>query len=390
MRRAMPGIVVLLLAGHAAHAASYRIVSAVTACIDPAATLVLGDAALIARRPAAWRAAVEQRGQCVTIRPGADWERILSTGPLILLRRTPPQPGLPPLYFRNGTVTSVQDPVPGMVAAGTTDPLAPVAAADDRIATEPLPPVAAASQSTRPETPPMPAAQGNPDSTLMDVAANPSNLDRAMQQGYVVGFVAAMLLLVLLVMVIAGIIWTILRTRLFRDVGMPGFTPQITSGLSPALAAGAGTPTLTRRVVLTEERPAAGMATASAQQLSTPGLALPPVVPPPPVDASDYRRHCIAMLDAAGWQTSVREVDGKDTPDLVAERDGRVMALQCLPMEPAVDEDAIDCACMARERQRADIAAVVTNASFTGSAKRLALQTGVVLLHADELASFAA
>ncbi|WP_428377922.1 restriction endonuclease [Lichenicoccus sp.] len=433
MRQAMPGIVVLLVAGHPADAASYRpadaasyrIVSPVTACIDPRSTLALSDAALsgaarVGQRSPAWRGAVQRQGHCVAIEPGAHWERILGAGPLMLLRRTPPMPGLPPLYFPAGSASLVPDgkpapdqPDPGpansVAAAGPPaqepEPATDAAgAADSPIRTEPLPAPATATPpstfpsafpSTQAEALPMPGSQGDADVSLMDVTTNSATLGRAMQQGYVVGFAAAMLLIVLLLAIVAGIAWAILRnTRLSRAARLPGHGPHATAGLSPALLAGAA-PTATRRIVLSDETrhletTPAHPASRASPQPSHPELALPPATAPPPADATDFGRHCIALLDKAGWQTSVRPIAGQGMPDLVAERDGRVMALQCLPVEPAVDEEAVDCACMARERQQADSAAIVSDASFTAPAKRLALQAGIALLHADELAAFAA
>nr|WP_321984626.1 restriction endonuclease [uncultured Lichenicoccus sp.] len=408
----MPGIVVLLLAGHAAHAASYRIVSAVNACIDPKAALALGDAALVSQHSSAWQAATQRQGHCVVIRPGARWERILANGASMLLRRTPPLPGLPPLYFPAGNADLAADDRrvaavdPGSLGAGGAPDRAlpaaapgPAAGNDSPITTEALPaPASATLPSTQSETPPMPAPQGDADTSLMDVTTNSANLERAMQQGYVIGFVAAMLLIALLLAVIAGIVWAILRNaRLTREAGLSSFGTQAASGLMPVFALGANPGAPARRIVLTDDRsatePAMRPPPPALFELQRPEPALPhlpPVPPPPPADAAEFRNLCIALLDAAGWQTSVRTVDSQAMPDVVAERDGRVLALQCLPVEPAVDEDAIDCTCMARERQQADQAAIVSDASFTPAAKRLALQTGIVLLHADELAAFAA
>ncbi len=406
MRQAMPGIIVLLVAGHHADAASYRIASPMTACIDPRSTLLLQDARVAAQHPAAWLAAMQRHGHCVAVQPGARWERILGSGALLLLRRTPPIPGLPPLYFPAGSESLVPDNPAETAASGELDAVAqpepaarisatdaPPIGDDDQISTEPLPaPASDPSTSIPPpltETLPMPATQGDADTSLMDITANSANLERAMQQGYAVGFVATMLLIGLLVAVVAGIVWTILRNaRLSREAALPILGSHAAAGLSPVLAAGrlparrVARNDETRRLETTQVQP--------SPVLALPELALPPVAPPPPADAADFRSHCIGLLDAAGWQTSVRPVAAQAMPDVVAERNGRVLALQCLPAMPAIDEEAIDRACMARERQQADSAAIVSNASFTAPAKRLALQTGIVLLHADELAAFAA
>ena len=421
MRQAMPGIVVLLLAGHGAQAASYRVVSPVYACIDRHAAVVLGDAGPGDVLASPRNMAIRRQGHCLSIVPGARWERILSTGGLVLLRRAPPVPGLPPLYFRADAVAEVTDngfadpsspggPAPdgnvpaadpghGLAASSASG--ATVAASEPPIVTEPLLPPAPLPTNLA-----LTAPQAETDQSLTAVTTNSVNLAKAMQQGYVVGFLAAMLLLALVVAVLAVVAWTLLRNaRAARDAGFIGVDRDGAGGLSPILAGGpgggsSGGSSRIRRLVMTDERrkeapvevidASGSQSTQTTPPPATHRSALPPLVPPPPRDPSGYRAHCIALLEAAGWRTTLRPVGSQPMPDLVAERDGRVLTLLCLPAEPAVDEDSIELACVGRDRRQADMAAIVSNASFTAASKLLATQTGIVLLHEDELAAFAA
>ena len=102
-----------------------------------------------------------------------------------------------------------------------------------------------------------------------------------------------------------------------------------------------------------------------------------------------YKSRCVDQLRHAGWDARTRFSAGLPGPDVVARSNGLVLALQCHASRLPVDVGAVEQACMARERQQSDLAAIVSNAPFTDAARQLAERTGIVLLHEDELASFA-
>ena len=109
-----------------------------------------------------------------------------------------------------------------------------------------------------------------------------------------------------------------------------------------------------------------------------------------PLADANYRKRCAAGLRHAGWDTRTRAAESAPGPDVIARNGERVLALRCLPSSEPVDVQEVVDACEVREQQRSDLAAIVSNASFTEGARQLAARTGIVLLHENELSSFAA
>lgn len=102
-------------------------------------------------------------------------------------------------------------------------------------------------------------------------------------------------------------------------------------------------------------------------------------------DPGDFERWCAATLRKAGWRTRLTGASGDQGADVVAERDGATVVLQCKLYAKPVGNKAVQEAFAARRHYGADAAAVVTNAAFTRSATQLAATTGVALLHYSEL-----
>ena len=96
------------------------------------------------------------------------------------------------------------------------------------------------------------------------------------------------------------------------------------------------------------------------------------------------------LLRKVGWHASIQPVSGRRHASIIAHRGGRLMVLHCLPATVPVDEQSVEESCMAREREQADLAVIVSNAGYTASARQLAARIGVDLLHEDELRAFAA
>ncbi len=105
----------------------------------------------------------------------------------------------------------------------------------------------------------------------------------------------------------------------------------------------------------------------------------------PPDDGIAYERYCAARLAQAGWRAHPTKASGDQGADVVAERDGTRLVLQCKRYAKPVGNGAVQEAVAARGYWNADLAAVVTNAGFTPAARRLAGATGVHLLHHDDL-----
>ena len=132
------------------------------------------------------------------------------------------------------------------------------------------------------------------------------------------------------------------------------------------------------------EAVASGMARPFAREPSDPGHG------EAVVNLGAYKMSCVARLRSAGWDARTRFSAGLPGPDVVASSSqGLVLALRCHPSTEPVDVAAVEDARQARDCQHSDLAAIVSNGPFTEPARQLAARTGVVLLHEDQLESFA-
>jgi restriction system protein len=132
----------------------------------------------------------------------------------------------------------------------------------------------------------------------------------------------------------------------------------------------------------------------AAQRPITPSLEVAsqfisnPEVFDPRMDPIDYEKHCALQVERAGWSTHLTAATGDQGADVIAQRTGKVLVLQCKLYGSPVGNDAVQQVIAARQYQSADLAAVVSNQTFTRSAKQLAGVSGVHLLHHEQLASF--
>lgn len=132
----------------------------------------------------------------------------------------------------------------------------------------------------------------------------------------------------------------------------------------------------------------------AAQRPIPPASAMPspyvsnPEIFDPRMDPIDYERHCALQLEKAGWSTLLTPATGDQGADVIARRAGKVLVLQCKLYSTSVGNDAVQEVFAAKQFQSADLAAVVSNQTFTKSARQLANVNGVRLLHHEELASF--
>lgn len=401
--------------GSSVLAAESQEVRPVIGCVDARATYVLTDQQRAARHTAKWRAGVERRGRCFAVAPGAHWERIVSIGGLMLMRRTPPEPGMPPLYFRSDTVPDGPEvsagpeergandqaavprailatkPLPGLSSRPSRMVLQTSGQAEAEVRTEDLPPLPAPAEAPAAVAPPL--DQASP-TTFPQPDGSPAS-----SRSYAVGFALVIVLIVLLLAAMA----LLLRFLLYwlprpgpvnpvRESTLPPVPVILGSGRN----AGRQDRPVISRVDPDRRRPVVH------QPVTGPEPATGPVVPvllqavglPPgsdawlPEDRTDIQRHCILLLREAGWDARSRR-SGQGHADVVARRNNRVMALLCLPGVAPVDEQSVEEACMARERERADVAVIVSKAAYTAGARRLAVQTGVDLLDEDGLRAFA-
>lgn len=95
----------------------------------------------------------------------------------------------------------------------------------------------------------------------------------------------------------------------------------------------------------------------------------------------DYEHFCAALLRKHGWTASVTSASGDQGADIVCERNGSRVVVQCKKYGSAVGNWAVQEAVAARAHNHAQFAVVISNSSYTKSAIELANTNCVQLLH---------
>lgn len=102
-------------------------------------------------------------------------------------------------------------------------------------------------------------------------------------------------------------------------------------------------------------------------------------------DPYEYEDMCGQLLGNNGWKVIPTPKSGDQGADVIAERDGLRIVLQCKLYSQPVGNKAVQEVYSAREYYGAALAYVVSNATYTKSAKLLANSLGVELIHHDQL-----
>ena len=98
-----------------------------------------------------------------------------------------------------------------------------------------------------------------------------------------------------------------------------------------------------------------------------------------------YATRCTSLLQDAGWSAEPEPATTGKAVDILAERDGRTLLLQCKGDGSPVGVEAVQEVFNRKDRRKADIAAIVTHAPFTRAAQQLASANGVHAVHEDGL-----
>lgn len=101
----------------------------------------------------------------------------------------------------------------------------------------------------------------------------------------------------------------------------------------------------------------------------------------------DYERYCSTLFELAGWRARLTKASGDQGADVVCEGGGIRLVVQCKLYSAPVGNGAVQEVIAAREYEYADVAVVVSNASFTRSARELANVANVLLLHHEQIPS---
>jgi len=101
-----------------------------------------------------------------------------------------------------------------------------------------------------------------------------------------------------------------------------------------------------------------------------------------------FEHFCADILKANGWQARVTQASGDQGIDILARYNEIEVVFQCKKYSSPIGNKAVQEAIAGKQYARANLAAVVSNAAYTTSAKQLANTTGVHLLHYSELRNF--
>jgi len=400
------------------------------ACTDPRATAQLVERASHHQR---LRAFAHRLGGCFHIHPGERWELLSAADDqLLLMRRVPPHAGEPPLYFQASLVAPLADRPPGATPARPQPLQAAETGTRHRPAADTLVPAAALPGTPRAVAPGVPAAAPPASATRAmptpPVAASPvappaagaaATAAAPGRVGIAAAAAAPHRVGVFMLWVGPMLVWAVLAGLLAYGLR------RLLRRRAPDVAmreAIEGAPL--SRVRIAERRPRrepgppgerkepqgpAGPTSPQPRAPQAPRLLSSPLPGFPPTPAAltldrpcgaalsraegslrDYRSRCVARLRGAGWDARPPLTSGIGATDVLASNGSLLVALRCHASSEPVGIEAVEDACLARERHRSDLGAIVSNAPFTPSARELATSTGIVLLREDELASFAA
>ena len=99
----------------------------------------------------------------------------------------------------------------------------------------------------------------------------------------------------------------------------------------------------------------------------------------------DFEERCRQILQSLGYQARTTKKSGDQGVDVVATKNNQTIVLQCKLYHSPVGNKAVQEVTAGRTYYKADYAAVVTNNTYTKSARQLASNCDVLLLHINDL-----
>lgn len=105
------------------------------------------------------------------------------------------------------------------------------------------------------------------------------------------------------------------------------------------------------------------------------------------LDPYEFEKHCASILRNVGFTAKATKGSGDQGVDVVAEKNGIKVAIQCKLYSQAVNNTAVQEVNTGKSYYKADYAVVVSNNTYTISARQLAKSCGVLLLHINDLAN---
>lgn len=104
-----------------------------------------------------------------------------------------------------------------------------------------------------------------------------------------------------------------------------------------------------------------------------------------PIDPYEYERWVSSLLERAGWDSRPTKGSGDQGADVIAQKNGFVIVIQCKRYEQPVGNKAVQEVASAERFYGGNASIVVSNNTFTKSARQLAESLGVHLAHHDNL-----
>lgn len=105
----------------------------------------------------------------------------------------------------------------------------------------------------------------------------------------------------------------------------------------------------------------------------------------PNLSPVDFEHFCAEQLRLSGWQAQTTKATGDQGSDIIAEKNGLRVVLQCKLYNHPVGNKAVQEIAAARNHEQADYAVVITNSRYTAQARQLAATNNVLLLHHTDL-----
>ena len=94
-----------------------------------------------------------------------------------------------------------------------------------------------------------------------------------------------------------------------------------------------------------------------------------------------FEKSVAKNFEAYGWNTHETKKTGDQGADVIAEKNGKRIIVQCKLYSRPIGNKAVQEVVAAKSYYKGNIALVVSNTNYTKSARKLAESNGVVLLH---------
>lgn len=105
----------------------------------------------------------------------------------------------------------------------------------------------------------------------------------------------------------------------------------------------------------------------------------------PDLSPREFELFCAEELNRIGWNAHCTKASRDQGVDVIAQKNGVRIVLQCKLYNQPVGNKAVQEAFTAKTYEQAHLAAVVSNSAYTVPAQQLAKSSGVLLLHYSEL-----